>query len=95
MLFAVFLRQSGPQWDPSRPMEEQSGWEAHATYMDGLVEQGFLLLGGPLRGQRRTLHIIEAPSEEAIRTRLAEDPWSGSHLEIESIEEWSIRLDGR
>jgi hypothetical protein len=62
--------------------------------MDGLVDDGFILLGGPLTGQRRTHHVFEAESEDAIRARLAEDPWSGSHLVVESIEEWEIRLDG-
>ena len=25
-----------PQWDPSRPLAEQSDWPAHAAFMDGL-----------------------------------------------------------
>lgn len=93
-IFAVVLAQSGPEWDPAQPMEGQSGWEAHAAFMDGLVDDGFVLLGGPFAGQRRTLHAVRADSEQAIRSRLALDPWSGSHLEVESIEEWTIRLDG-
>lgn len=44
--------------------------------MDGLVEDGFILLGGPLEGGRDTLHIVEADSEDSIRGRLAEDPWA-------------------
>jgi hypothetical protein len=39
--------------------------------------------------------VVEAESEDAIRERLAHDPWSGSHLEIGAIEPWTIRLDGR
>jgi hypothetical protein len=34
--YFVVLRRSGPQWDPSRPLEQQSGWPAHAAFMDGL-----------------------------------------------------------
>lgn len=26
---------------------------------------------------------------------VATDPWSGSHLRIDTIEPWTIRLDGR
>ena len=46
--YYVVLRRSGPRWDPSRPMEEQSGWPAHAAFMDAcLVAKGFVVLGGP------------------------------------------------
>ena len=46
--FLVLEIHSGPQWDKSRPLEEQSDWPAHASFMDGLVESGFVVLGGPL-----------------------------------------------
>jgi hypothetical protein len=93
--FLVFLRRSGPQWDRSRPMEEQSDWDAHATFMDALVDDGFLVLGGPLSDEERVAHVIEADSEAAIRETLARDPWSESHLVIDAIEPWTIRLDAR
>ena len=67
-LFVLRLERGGP-WDWSRDMREQDGWDEHAKFMDGLVEEGFILLGGPLEGDRETLHIIEASSEEAIRER--------------------------
>jgi hypothetical protein len=94
-MFLVMLRRSGPEWDRARPMEEQSDWLAHASFMDGLVDAGFVVLGGPLSDEVRVAHAVEADSEEAIRDTLAGDPWSGSHLVIESIEPWTIRLDGR
>jgi uncharacterized protein YciI len=93
--FLVHLRRDGPQWDRSRPMEEQSDWDAHATFMDNLVDEGFLVLGGPLSDEVRVAHVVEADSEEAIRQTLARDPWSESHLVIDSIEPWTIRLDAR
>ena len=77
-------------------MREQESWDEHATFMDGLVDDGFILLGGPLEGDRQTLHIVAAPSEEAIRARLAEDPWApNGMLKPVSIERWTILLDGR
>jgi len=41
------------------------------------------------------VHAVEADSPDDIRATLARDPWSESHLVIESIEPWTIRLDGR
>ena len=94
-MFHVVLLRSGPEWDPSRLLEEQSGWPAHAAFMDGLVEDGFIVLGGPLGDEHRVVHAVEADSEEAVRARLAEDPWSGTHLEVGVVEPWTIRLDAR
>jgi uncharacterized protein YciI len=77
-------------------MREQDGWDEHARFMDGLVDAGFILLGGPLEGDRDTLHIVEADSETAIRERFAEDPWAqNGMLRPVSIERWTILLDGR
>jgi hypothetical protein len=93
--FLVVLRRSGPEWDPSRPMEEQSDWLVHASFMDGLVDAGFIILGGPLADEHRVVHAVEAESEDEVRATLARDPWSGTHLLVDSIEPWTIRLDGR
>jgi uncharacterized protein YciI len=94
-MFLVMLRRSGPQWDRSRPMEEQSDWPAHASFMDALVDDGFIVLGGPLADEERVVHVVEADSEDAVRTTLARDPWNETHLHIDAIEPWTIRLDGR
>jgi uncharacterized protein YciI len=93
--FLVVLHRSGPEWDASLPLEEQSDWPAHASFMDGLVDSGFVILGGPLADEQRVAHVIEADSEADIRARLSSDPWSESHLQIAAIEPWTIRLDGR
>ena len=94
-MFHVVLHRSGPQWQAAKPLEEQSGWPAHAQFMDGLVEAGFIVLGGPLADEYRVVHVVEAASEDEIRATLARDPWSETHLRIEAIEPWTIRLDGR
>jgi uncharacterized protein YciI len=94
-MFHVVLRRSGPQWDASRRLEEQSGWDEHAAFMDRLVDTGFIVLGGPLADEERVVHAVEAESEDAIRATLARDPWSETHLQIDTIEPWTIRLDTR
>lgn len=94
-MFLVVLRRSGPRWDPARPLEEQAQWLEHASFMDALVEAGFILLGGPLTDEDRVVHAVQAASEEEVRGTLARDPWSETHLRIHSIDPWTIRLDGR
>ena len=45
--------------------------------MDGLAEEGFMVLGGPIgEGDgENTLLVIDADDEPTVRARLAEDPW--------------------
>jgi hypothetical protein len=90
--FHVTVRRSGPEWVPAKRLEEQSGWDAHAAFMDDLTDKGFIILGGPLSDEVRVVHAIESESEDVVRATLARDPWSRSHLVIDSIEPWTIRL---
>ncbi len=94
-MFFVVERRSGPKWDPARSLEQQEGWAAHAMFMNGLVDEGLVVLGGPLADEHRVVLAVEADSEDDVRETLARDPWSGTHLVIETIERWTIRLDGR
>jgi hypothetical protein len=94
-MYLVVVHRSGPSWQPSLPLEQQSGWDEHAAFMEALVDDGFIVLGGPLGDEQRVVHAVEAASEQQVRERLAADPWSGSHLVVETIEPWTIRLDGR
>jgi uncharacterized protein len=86
----------GRGWDSSRPIREQDGWDAHAAFMDGLVDDGFLIIGGPVADGAQTLHAVEAASEDEVRARFAEDPWATADLlRVGSIEPWSLWLDSR
>ena len=92
--FVVFRLREGA-WDWSRGMREQDGWDEHARFMEALVDDGFILLGGPLEGDRDVLHVVEAPSGQAVRERLAEDNWHrNGMLRIASVEAWTVLLDG-
>ncbi|HEX9415910.1 MAG TPA: hypothetical protein VF895_04315 [Gaiellaceae bacterium] len=90
--FAV-MRESGEAWDDSRELTEQERWDEHAAFMNSLVDEGFVLLGGPVGGGPRTLLIVRADSEQAIHDRLDADPWTPMRmLRIASIEPWNILL---
>jgi hypothetical protein len=94
-MYVVALRRSGSDYVASRAPEEQTGWVEHAAYMDGLVTDGFVVLGGPLADEERVVLVVEAGSEDEVRSRLAADPWHETHLRIEAIDRWTVRLDGR
>jgi len=94
VLHAVVLGH-GRGWDGSQPLEGQVLWAEHAGLMDALVDEGLIVLGGPLGDGDRVLLVFDAAPDE-IRARLATDPWHERELlYIDTIEQWRIRLDSR
>ena len=90
-LFAV-INTRGPAYRRGTPMEEQDGWRPHADFMNALVAEGFVVLGGPL-AEPDVLLILRAGSADEIRSRLAADPWQAKGLlRIKSISPWTLRL---
>jgi hypothetical protein len=74
-------------------MEEQAEWPAHAAFMDALVADGFVVLGGPLGGTRDALLVIQAEASFEITKRLAADPWAlNDVLVAKDCWPWTIRL---
>ena len=91
-LFAVMLNR-GAAYRHGQPLESQPEWDAHAKFMDALVDEGLVKLGGPLEGTNEVLLIFRAQSEDEIRQRLAPDPWHRMGLlEIARILPWTLRL---
>ena len=83
----------GPEWDESRPLEQQNGWTVHAAFMDALFDEGLVAFAGPLEGARGALLIVRAESESQIRERLATDPWHrDGHLMLRECWPWDLRL---
>jgi hypothetical protein len=63
--------------------------------MDGLVDEGLIVLGGPLADPHegdRTALLFQAESEDEIRRRMREDPWSDHLLRIHEVQQWSLWL---
>jgi uncharacterized protein YciI len=85
-------RAKGPAWDHTKARREQPGWDAHAAFMDALAEEGFVVLGGPVgEGDGdNALLVVDAEGADAVRARLAEDPWDDDMLTIESVRPWSV-----
>jgi hypothetical protein len=91
-LFAVILTH-GAGWRRGVALEGQADWTAHAAFMDALVEDGFVALGGPLETTEDVLLIVRAATPVQIAERLGEDPWHRSDLlRISRIAPWTIRL---
>ena len=91
-VFAVVLNR-GAAYRTGLRLEDQAEWQAHARFMDALVDEGMVVLGGPLEGTSEVLLIFRAESPDEIRQRLAPDPWHRMGLlEIARIMPWTLRL---
>jgi hypothetical protein len=44
----VAISSVGPNRDPSKGAREHPVWEEHAVFIDQLVEEAFIEMGGPL-----------------------------------------------
>jgi len=90
------IRKGGPAWDGGRSLREQDAWDEHARFMDDLLDEGFVVLGGPLgdsRPEHRVLLIFDADSESTIHARLQDDVWTTMGvLETVSVERWNVLL---
>ncbi len=77
-LFAV-TREAGSLWTEGKGAFEQPGVAQHAAFMNGLSEEGFALLAGPLAETEldriRVLLIVDGIDAADVRSRLAVDPW--------------------
>lgn len=92
--FAVTLVHAS-DWDSRRPIREQARWADHAAFMDGLVEDAFIVVGGPL-GDGEDHCTLLTPDEPTLRDRFARDPWAEMELmAVGSVARWSLWLDGR
>ena len=91
-LFAV-IRSRGPAWDDSQPLDNQVDWAAHAAFMNGLLKEKFVELGGPLEGTPDVLLIVRATDASEIAERLGADPWTQNGLLVlKHTSPWWLRL---
>ncbi|HVP43573.1 MAG TPA: hypothetical protein VMS96_09065 [Terriglobales bacterium] len=89
----VVMRARGARWKQGQPLEKQELWEERAAFMDALVAESFVLLGGPLEQTGEALLVIRAKDPRQINARLEADPWTTNGLlRTTRIEPWTVRL---
>ena len=94
VIYYAVTQERGENWDTRRSMREQEKWDEHAKFMDELVDDGFIILGGPLDDGENVLLILNAESRQAIDARLADDPWIPMGMRrITKVEHWEILLN--
>jgi uncharacterized protein YciI len=70
----VTISSPGPRRDLSKGTREQSLWDEHAAFIDQLVAEGFILMGGPFVNEGGAMLIVNAEDENEVREKLKNDP---------------------
>jgi len=92
----IAISSAGPNRDQSKGTREQPFWDEHAAFIDQLVDEGFILMGGPLVDEGGSLLIVNAEDENEVREKLKNDPsFERGILKLESIKRWQIFIDKR
>ena len=65
------ISSAGLNRDFSKDTREQPFWDEHAAFIDQLVDDGFILMGGPLVDEGGSLLIVNAEDENEERKALA------------------------
>jgi len=92
----VMISSAGPNRDLSKGTREQSFWDEHAAFIDRLVAEGFIWMGGPLVDEGGSLLFFNAKDENEVREKMMDDPWQKHGiLKPESIKHWQIFIDPR
>jgi uncharacterized protein YciI len=94
----VVISAVGPNRDPSKGAREQPFWNDHEAFIDQLVEEDFILMGGPLLDRaglpQGALLIVNAEDENEVKEKLENDPWfEKGILKLESVKRWEIFVD--
>jgi len=85
--------RAGPAWT-NGGVREQPGWDAHADYIDALIEQGTFVMGGPFADNSGSLSLLEGVDEEEARRIIAEDPFVANGVFVlEDLREWDVFVD--
>ena len=92
----IAISSAGPNRDQSKGTREQPFWDEHAAFIDQLVEEDFILMGGPLVDEGGSLLIVNAKDENEVREKLKNDPWARHGiLKLDSVKRWEIFIDKR
>ena len=75
---------------------EQPLWNEHAAFIDQLVAEGFISMGGPLPDEGGAMLIVNAEDENAVREKLKDDPWyTHGILKLQNVKRWQVFIDAR
>ena len=85
--------RAGPAWT-SGPPEEQSGWDDHADLIDGLIERGIFVMGGPYADYSGSHTLLENVTVHEARELVLQDPFVANGVFVlDDVRAWNVYVD--
>jgi uncharacterized protein YciI len=85
--------RAGPSWTVGT-VREQLEWDAHADFVDALIERGTFVMGGPFSDNSGSMSLLEGVDEDEARRLVEEDPFMKNGVFVlEEIREWDVFVD--
>ena len=85
--------RAGPTWT-SGSVREQPDWEAHAEFVNALIERGTFVMGGPFSDNSGSMNLLEGIDADEARRILEDDPFMKNGVFVlEEIREWNVFVD--
>ena len=85
--------RAGPTWT-SGSVREQPDWDAHAEFVNALIERGTFVMGGPFSDNSGSMSLLEGIDADEARRILEDDPFMKNGVFVlEEIREWNVFVD--
>ena len=85
--------RAGPTWT-SGSVREQPDWDAHAEFVDALIERGTFVMGGPFSDNSGSMSLLEGIDADEARRLIEDDPFMKNGVFVlEEIREWNVFVD--
>ena len=85
--------RAGPSWTVGG-VREQAEWDAHAAFVDALIERGTFVMGGPFSDNSGSMSLLEGVDADEARRILEDDPFMKNGVFVlEEIREWNVFVD--
>jgi len=85
--------RAGPTWT-SGSVREQPDWDAHAEFVDALIERGTFVMGGPFSDNSGSMSLLEGIDVDEARRLIEDDPFMKNGVFVlEEIREWNVFVD--
>ena len=89
----LVIFRAGPAWE-SGPPEDQPGWDAHADWVDALIESGTFVMGGPLSDYSGSVSLLEGLTAAEAKELVLTDPFVANGVfELDSVRDWTVYVD--
>lgn len=87
---------AGPNHNRTRSVDEDSLAREHAAFIQGLIAEGFLIVGGAVDDGGNGVMIVRAETGASVRHRLERGPLQQRGiLRLESVARWEIPSETR